>query len=238
MQSSHLLPFDFMKITSTLDNESLFCYFCFVFRLYALEKIQISFSLFIVPPPFLTIIERNRFGTSYFLFVFVYLKFSIYLNLSSLKKITDQCLHVKESLSSWEKCFRNVPFLFLIKVVKLARLKQVIINNLVLLDFLRKKVSDCFSCNNIRRRWTCWASCGQLFAFMLRSRDFEIYMLLSKFKKKLLINVWTLKEYFPSIKCKKNTGENYHLPFSFRGWRWRFHLTILLCLYFAFLNCG
>ena len=75
-----------MKITSTLDNESLF-YFCFVFRLYALEKIQMSFSLLIVPPPSLTIIGINRFETSYFLFVFVYLKFSIYLNLFSLKKI-------------------------------------------------------------------------------------------------------------------------------------------------------
>ena len=145
-----------------------FVIFVFFFRLYALEKIQMSFSLLIVPPPSLTIIGRNRFETSYFLFVFVYLKFSIYLNLFSLKKTTDQYLHVKESLSSLEKCIRNVPFLFLHKVVKLTRLKQVIINNLASLDLPRSKVSDCFSCNNIRRRWTCWASRGQLFPFMLR----------------------------------------------------------------------
>ena len=115
-----------------------------------------------------TIIGRNRFETSYFLFIFVYLKFSIYLNVFSLKKITDQYLHIKESLSSLEKCFGNVPFLFLHKVVKLTRLKQVIINNLASLDLPRSKVSDCFSCNNIRRRWTCWASRGRLFPFMLR----------------------------------------------------------------------
>ena len=141
-----------MKITSTLDNESIFRYFCFVLRLYALEKILMSFSLLIVPPPSLTIIGINRFETSYFLFVFVYLKFSIYLNLFSLKKTTDQYLHVKESLSSLEKCIRNVPFLFFHKVVKLTRLKQVIINNLPSPDLPRSKVSDCFSCNNIRRR--------------------------------------------------------------------------------------
>ena len=114
------------------------------FRLCALEKIQISFSLLIAPPPSLTMIGRNRFGTSYFLFIFGYLKFSIYLNLFSLKKITDLYLHVKESLSSWEKCIRNVPFLFVIKVVKLARLKQVIINNLISLDLLRKKGATLF----------------------------------------------------------------------------------------------
>ena len=144
---------------------------CFFFRLHALEKVQMSFSLLIVPPPSLTIIERNRFETSYFLFIFVYLKFSIYLNVFSLEKITDQYLLVKESLSSLEKCFGNVPFLFLHKVVKLTRLKQVIINNLASLDLPRSKVSDCFSCNNIRRRWTCWASRGQLFPFMLRKHS-------------------------------------------------------------------
>ena len=69
-------------------------------RLYALAKIQISFSLLIAPPPSLTIIGRNRFGTSYFLFIFGYLKFSIYLNIFSLKKITDLYLHAKEGLSS------------------------------------------------------------------------------------------------------------------------------------------
>ena len=83
-------------------------------------------------------------------FIFGYLKLSTYLNLFSLKKITDLYLHVKESLSSWEKCIRNVPFLFLIKVVKLARLKYVIINNLVSLDLLRKKVPDCFSCKQLK----------------------------------------------------------------------------------------
>ena len=114
------------------------------------QKIPISFSLLIAPPPSLTIIGRNRFGTSYFLCILGYLKFSIYLNLFSLKKITDLYLHVKKGLSSWEKCIRNVPFLFLIKVVKLARLKLVLINNLVSLDLLRKKVPDCFSCKQLK----------------------------------------------------------------------------------------
>jgi len=161
----------------------------FLDYIYALEKIQISFSLLTVPPTSLTIIGRNRFGTSYFLFIFGHLKFSIYVNLFSLKKITNIYLHVKESLFSWEKCSGNVHFLFLTKVVK-------------------KITYKCLNSNGVRP--------------------------VAKILKSLVFG-WN---YTRSSARKINTRETSHRPFSFCGWRWRFHVTILLCLYCAFHNCS